>query len=794
MANQHTAASVPVFRPPRLFAALQCLIGVILCLGGGWLLTLHGSAYYLCAGVLTLASGILLWNGRGWGSLLYGLMLVLTLLWALWESGADGWALAPRLIFPGVLGLWLLTPWARRGLDRPSVGARALDPAWGGYAAVSILVVFAGCALISSPNTGGTGSGSTVSSPASQAGADSQWSAYGGTVAGARFSTLDQLTPQNVSGLELAWTFRTGPTPKGPGATLEVTPLEMGNSVYLCNGGNTISSLNAETGALRWRFDPHPQVEGVIAATCRGVAFYEDKNLPEATVCAQRIVTSTIDAKLWAVDAKTGQPCAAFGQNGSVDLKAGLGDVPGDFEFTSAPMIVSDRIILGGGWFTNNDMAGDPVLAVRAFDARTGQFIWAWNNGDHGLREPLPVGQKYVPGTPNAWAPMAADEKLGLVYVPSGNATPDYWGGERTPESERYTSSVVALDIDSGDVRWSFQTTHHDLWDYDTNSQPSLADLNLGRGVAQTLIQGTKRGEIFVLDRATGKPLLEVQEKPVPQGLVAGEHVAATQPFSVGLPSFAGPTLTESAMWGITPFDQMWCRIKFKQARYEGPMTPPGTTPSIEYPGYKGGLGWGGVSVDLDRELMVVSTSRIALYAKLIPREAANTVLANLHGVRSHMQTQIGAPYAAEVAPFLSPIGVPCQQPPYGMLSAVDMKTQQVIWTKPFGTAQDSGPLGFESHLPLTMGVPNDGAAITTRGGLTFIGATQERAVRAFDTRTGQLLWKERVPAGPQATPMTYLSSASGRQFVVIAAGGHPSMRTKPGDYILAYALPQKAP
>lgn len=776
----------------RIFALLLGAVGVLLFLGGCVLFRVGGSAYYAIVGALIAISGALIWNRSGWGSILYGIVLLITLGWALMESGADAWALAPRLVFLSVLGLWLATPFVRRSLSSPAIAGWNIDSGAGGYAAAFVLLILVVCAVIFSPyTTRAQAEAVSHHSTIPNQGVVTDWPAYGGSIAGTRFSPLDQLTPMNVANLRLAWTFRTGPTPKGPGATLEVTPLEIGDSVYLCNGANTVFALDAEDGHLLWRFDPRPQVKGIVGAICRGVAYYQNSLALPGEDCAQRIITSTIDAKLWAVDARTGKPCSGFGREGVVDLKAGLGDVPGDFEFTSAPLVVSDRIILGGGWFTNNDMAGDPVLVVRAFDVRTGQFAWAWNNGVHGLSSPLSTGQKYVPGTPNAWAPMAADEKLGLVYVPSGNATPDYWGGERTEDAERYASSVVALEVGSGDVRWSFQTTHHDVWDYDTNSQPTLADLDLGRGLVQALIQGTKRGQVFVLDRATGKPLLQVNELPAPRSLVPGEHLAATQPYSVELPSFAGPELSERAMWGLTPFDQLWCRIKFREARYEGPMTPPGLSPTVEYPGYKGGIGWGGVSVDLDRNVMIVNSSRIAVYARLIARDEANAILAaaKSRGIHSHIATQIGAPFAAEVAPFLSPIGVPCQQPPYGMLSAVNLKTHKLMWSKPFGTARDSGPFGLESHLPFTMGVPNEGAAITTSGGLTFIGATQERSLRAIDTLTGRLLWSVRVPAGPQATPMTYISKTSGRQFVIIAAGGHPSMRTKLGDYILAYSL-----
>jgi quinoprotein glucose dehydrogenase len=432
---------------------------------------------------------------------------------------------------------------------------------------------------------------------------------------------------------------------------------------------------------------------------------------------------------------------------------------------------------------------------VRAFDAVTGAFAWAWDMGRPGDHGPLGPGEQFTRGTPNVWAPTTADEDLGLVFLPTGNATPDYWGAHRSAESEKYASSVVAVDAETGEPRWSFQTVHHDVWDYDVNSQPTLAEVEIADVMTPVVIQATKRGEVFVLDRRTGRPVTRVDERPAPQGAAAGDWLAPTQPYSTGMPSFGGPPLSERDMWGLTPLDQLWCRISYASARDDGPMTPPGVRPSVKSPGYKGGVGWGGVAVDLDRQIMVVNSSRLANYVTLVPRADADALGVRPRGLgppsRARLQAQAGTPFAVSPKPFLSPLGVPCQEPPYGLLSAVDLRTQKLLWSQPLGTARDSGPMGLESRLPIRMGVPNDGGAVVTRGGLTFIGATQERALRAFETATGRLLWQARVPAGPQATPMTYFSDDSGRQFVVIAAGGHPSMRTKLGDYILAYALPQ---
>jgi membrane-bound PQQ-dependent dehydrogenase (glucose/quinate/shikimate family) len=474
--------------------------------------------------------------------------------------------------------------------------------------------------------------------------------------------------------------------------------------------------------------------------------------------------------------------------------------ISGYYYVSSAPQIVRGRIVVGG-WVSDGQMTGEPAGVIRAFDAVTGAFAWAFDIGnpdDHG--EPAP-GKEYTRGTPNSWAPISADEELGLVYLPIGNATPDYWGGHRTAQDNRFASSVLALDAETGALRWSFQTVHYDLWDYDVGSQPCLIDLTIGGERVPALVQATKRGQNFVLDRRSGKPLFEVQELPAPQGGVEDPaRLSQTQPYSVGMPRFDGLDATEPLglgerhMWGLTPFDQLWSRIKFRRARWQGTMTPPGTDNTINYPGSLGGSNWGSLSFDPERGVMVGQWNRMGMYLRLMPRAEADA-----RGLKPATSAgrdvggdvaQAGTPYAAELSPFLSPLGVPAIAPPYALVTAVDLNTQKVIWTRRSGTAEDSGPLGLRSRLPIPMGVPGLGGAITTRSGLVFIAASGEQSLRAMDLRTGDVLWKGRLPAGGNATPMTYLSPESGRQFVVIAAGGHNLMRTQPGDYIVAYALP----
>lgn len=771
----------------RALAVLFGLIALAIGVGGVKLLTLGGSPYYLLGGIVLLVVTLLLWRRSAKGAALYALFLLVTLGWSLWEAGLDGWALAPRLIAPAILGLLFLIPGIKRSLTT--------GPAWGasaaaGVAALSLATLIA-VSFVPAPGSSGKSLGATVL--AAVAGAPGEWESFGRTAAGDRFSPLSQITPDNVDKLEVAWTYNTGVVQKGVKSPLQATPIMVGDSLYLCTQTNIVIALDPETGKEKWRFDPKVDPTGASAVTtCRGVTYYENAAAPD---CPKRILTATFNAQLIAIDATTGKACQGFGKAGFVDLNVGMGHVlPGFYYVSSAPTLVAGNIVLGG-WVADNQSMDEPSGVIRAFDAVTGKFVWAWDAGRPDHRgEPGP-GEHYTRSTPNSWAPMSADEALGMVYVPTGNPAPDHWGAGRSPASEKYGSATVALDARTGAPRWSFQTAHHDLWDYDVASQPTLIDVEIGGRQVPALVQATKRGEIFLLDRRTGTPLAEVQERPAPQrGAAKGERLAPTQPFSVGMPSFAGPVLTERDMWGLTPLDQLWCRIEFKSLRYDGPMTPPGEDRSLIYPSIGGGMNWGGVAYDPDRKLLIVNSMYYGSIAQLVPRAETDRLhaeaSAQMHNF-SLPQPQAGAPYGILLTGLMSPLNAPCNKPPYGMLSAVDMKTRKLAWTKPIGSARDTGPFGLASGLPIPMGMPMFGGSMTTRSGLTFIGATQDRTFRAFDTATGKLLWSARLPAGGQANPMTYVSPSSGRQFVVISAGGHMMLRSPLGDAVVAYALPR---
>jgi quinoprotein glucose dehydrogenase len=780
-------AQKKLFLVTRALAAILCLIGITLFAGGIRLMQLGGSAYYLITGLTVLISGILVWRLDRRGVWLYLLMLVGTLLWAFWEVGfpLDGWALAPRLIGPLVLGLAFLLPPVQSAL----FGAAGRHFRW---IAATFVVLIASVALVAAIASRDEADAPLGLTP-EMAGAvpDGDWPEYGRDAGGLRYSPLADIQSQNVGKLKVAWTFHTGLS--DPRATFEATPIKIGDGVYFCDGSNRIFALDPDTGRLKWRFDPKADSSGVPVFTCRGVTYFRTPAAPPGSECAERIYTSTMDARLWAVDARTGKPCSGFGAKGVVDLRHGLSDLKKGYNLsTSAPTIVRGKIVLAN-WVKDNSTSYETAV-VRAYDAVTGTFSWAWDIDRPGVTSEPAKDARYSVNTPNVWAPMSADEKLGLIYMPTGNGIPDFWGGARSPEVDKYAAAIVAVDAETGIPRWSFQTAHHDLWDLDVPAQPTLVDWPDGRGgVIPALVQPTKRAATFVLDRRTGRPIVPVHERPVPQGAAPGDRVSPTQPFS-DLPSFVGPNLTEKMMWGLTPLDQLWCRIKFREADYRGPMTPPGVRPFISYPGYGGGSNWGGISIDPQRRLMVINVSRFAMYGQLVRNaDIGKTSSVKLQGEHVGAAPIPGVPFVGQIGPFMSPLGTPCQQPPFGEIGVVDLKTRSVKWSAPFGTAQDSGPMGLRSHLPLPMGTPNMGGALTTRSGLLFIGATLERRFRALNIESGRELWSAPVPAGAHATPMTYRSDRTGRQFVVIASGGGPLMGSGFSDTVTAYALPERA-
>jgi quinoprotein glucose dehydrogenase len=781
---------------------IYALIGLALTGGGAWLAALGGSLYYVVAGLGILITDALLLRGRGEALWVYAAVLIGTMVWAVSEIGFDWWPLAARgdVIFP--LGLWLLTPWITRRLrGGPTLSYRALTlPLWiGVVAAAAVLVI----GLTSNYNeirgtivTVDSGRASEGGQRGDDGQPDADWRSYGRTQFGQRYSPLTQITPANAKDLKVVWTFRTGDLPGKSDpveTTFEVTPIKVRDTLYLCSQHQRLFALEAKTGKLRWSFDPKVQDNPTFQhLTCRGVSYYETApsavnadGTPVPADCHRRIFLPVNDGRMIALDAETGKPCESFANHGTLDLQEGMGIKTAGFYEPTSPPVVSDRILVVAGAVIDNYSTEEPSGVIRGFDVRTGKLVWAWDSGAADENELPSATHTYTNNSPNSWITASFDPKLGLVYLPMGVQTPDIWGGNRDALAERYASALVALDINTGRRVWSYQTVHHDLWDMDLPAQPTLVDLSTSNGVVPAVLQPTKTGNLFVLDRRTGQLIVPAPERPVPQGAAPGDHVAATQPFS-DLTFRPEEKLTGADMWGATIFDQLACRILFHRMRYEGTFTPPSLQGTLVFPGNLGMFEWGGVAVDPIRQIAVANPIAIPFVSKLIPRGPDNPAAPNgAHppGSEIGVQPMYGTPYGVVLHPFVSPIGLPCKRPPWGFMAGIDLKTMKIAWMRRNGTIRDSAPI----PVPIKMGMPSLGGPLTTAGGVAFLTSTADYFIRAYDVRNGDQLWEDRLPAGGQSTPMSY--EVDGKQYVVTAVGGHGSFGTKVGDYVIAYAL-----
>lgn len=789
-----------------LSLVLLLILGLPLAFGGAYLLALGGSPFYCLSGIAVLATAFGLYKRTRWALPLYAVWMLVLLAWSLWEVGLHWWPLATRLGLPALIGLVLAFPASRRS-DPGN------QPFASGRPVLAASVLSAVVALIGIPfhlhETSGTLS-MEVLNPAAKTGdttpAEGDWEAYAGSHHGQRFSQLDQITPDNVHRLGVAWQIQTGDM-KGPGdvneTTFQVTPLKIGNTLYLCTPHSLAIALNADTGAEQWRFDPQAGLESNRQhQTCRGVAFYRGKDSTSAAAmpaiagqqatdgqqvahCQNRIFLPSSNAKLFALDASTGTVCEDFGEQGAIDLMHNMPhQQPGFLNPTSPPVIVDETLIIGAS--VNDNYAVDsPSGVIRAYDVHTGQLRWNWDAGNPDATEPFDPanpGQVYKASSPNSWTIFSADKELGLVYVPLGNRVPDQLGQYRNEYEEKFTAALVALDLETGKLRWHFQTVRHDLWDMDLPAQPALLDLDLPQGRTPAVVLPTKQGDVYVLDRRDGTPIHAVKQRPAPQGTdVPGEHTVATQPVSAL--SFEPPALTEKDMWGASLIDQMICRIQFKQLRYEGRYTAPSLQGTIVYPGNFGTFNWGSVAVDPQRQIMFGMPTYLAFVSTLIPRESLKSDTTMNLGEQG-INANEGAAYAVKMHPFLSPLGVPCQTPPWGTVAAADLRTGQLVYQYRNGTIRDLSPI----PVPIKIGVPGIGGPLMTASGLAFLGAAVDNNFRAYDVATGEVLWDVRLPAGGQATPMSYLNS-QGEQMVLLVAGGHGSIGTQIGDYVIAYKL-----
>jgi quinoprotein glucose dehydrogenase len=793
--HRRGAVSIPLV----LLGVVLALIGAVLAVGGGQLIVLGGSFYYLLAGLGLVASGVLIALRRPMGAWIYVGVFALTVLWALWEVGLQGWPLVPRIVAPTVLLALVLLAWP--ALDTGPRGRR--NALLGAVGLLSFLVVGGGAvALANHPAPAPPLPAATLASADAQAGID--WPAYGGSYGARRYSALSQITPANVGNLKQVWLTHTGDMPsqaaKGKYGA-ETTPLKVGDTLYLCTAKNILIALDPATGKQRWRYDPKVADAWIpYTAACRGVTYYAVPTAVPGGQCATRIIEGTLDARLIAVDARTGVPCPGFGAGGQVDTKAGMGPVdPGMVSITSAPTIVRG-VIVTGHQILDGQIRTAPSGVIQGYDAVTGALRWAWDMTRPDIAALPPEGQTYTRGTPNMWTTASGDEALGLVYLPLGSSAVDYWSSSRTPLEKQYSTSLVALDVATGRPRWSFQAVHNDVWDYDLGAQGTLVDFPGPSGPTPAIVLPSKQGDIYVLDRRTGQPLTKVEERAVPQGGVEPSQRSATQPFSM-FHTLRKADLSERRMWGMSPIDQLACRIQFRKAEYRGFYTPPVKDGHwVEYPGYNGGSDWGGIAIDPRRGIIVANYNDMPNHNRLVPRAEADRLGwaprgqargGSLgEGAEGAGDPQAGTPFAIQVnagwrLPFTKLL---CKEPPYGGLRAIDLRTGKTLWDRPLGSARTNGPFGIPSMLPLEIGTPNNGGSVVTAGGLVFIAATTDNLIRAIDLATGRTVWQAKLPAGGQATPMTY--DVGGRQYLVIMTGGHHFMETPIGDQVIAYALP----
>jgi quinoprotein glucose dehydrogenase len=618
------------------------------------------------------------------------------------------------------------------------------------------------------------------------------WPVYGGDPGASRYSVAQRIDRGNVGSLTVAWTYHTGEAARrgrnfGQGAS-EATPILADGKLLVCTPFNRLIALDPVSGKELWVYDANlsPDFWGSNQLICRGVAVWHDRQAAAEGDCAARVFMATNDARLIALDVATGKPCDGFGDHGTARPQLDVRTLfDGEYQITSPPTIAGDLVMLGSA-MADTLRTRSPSGRITAFDARSGRMVWRFDpiprNADDPAASTWESGSWADTGGGEMWSVGAVDEARDLVFFPIGDATATFYGGTHKG-ANLYTDSVVALQASTGRLVWQFQTVHHDIWDYDLAAQPTLVTVKHEGHDVDAVVQATKMGYVFVLDREAGKPLFPVEERPMPASDVPGEQASPTQPVPVLPPPLVPQRLTADDAWGVAFFDRRACARKIAALRSEGPYTPPSLKGTVLFPFSGGGVNWGGGAVDPARGLFIVNTTRLAHVVRLIPRpERAAAVAAHPN---AEVGAHFGTPYFIQREILLSPLGIPCNPPPWGMLTAIDLNAGTIRWTSVLGSLPESAPV----PLPVQWGTPNFGGPIVTAGGVVFIAATLDRTIRAFDVDTGKELWQAALPASATATPMTY--EVGGRQYLVIVAGGNPRAQAKPGDAVVAFALPR---
>ena len=786
----------------KLTSIVIAIVGIAMLYMGSQLLMVGGSPFYVIMALGLLLTAVTLFRNKKAALSIYAVLMWIVLVWMIYEVGFDKWQWIPRGDIIGLIGLWLAMPWVVRPLYKAQGQSRGFHPFLGTTLILMIALVVGMMFYDPLPQEGTI---TTDRKPTQTVQPKEDWTAYGGTTDGLRFSQLNQITKDNVNKLDVAWTYHTGDVrdaeKDASEYTFEATPLKVNNMLYICTPHNEVHALNPETGEAIWKYQPAKDRSYLQQhQTCRGVSYYDssadlvNNDAASPAICRKRIFNAANDAQLIALDADTGKLCADFGNNGVVDLSANMGPVrPHELMQTSAPLVAGDLVIVGGSIIDNGYNAGNPSGVIRAYNAVTGQLVWNFDPANPEQTQPIAADQTYPQDTPLAWSTLSADLKNGLVYVPFGNASPDEVGINRDPESntEKFRDALVALDLKTGAFKWRFQSSNHDLWDRDNPSQPSLLDIDYQGKKQPVVILPTKTGNLFVLNRLTGQPVYPVNQVPVStEGGVQGEKFAATQPVSSL--NFIPEPLNEKAMWGISPFDQMQCRISFNSLRYDGnPWTPPTEKGSIVFPGNIGVFNWGSVAVDPERQILIASPVRLAYTYHLIKRtqDTANKRLFTKENT-PYWNENFEGDYAINIQRLSSDLGLPCIAPPWGRLAGVDLTTGKTEWLRRVGNTKNQNTSFLPGRFPIgfPMGMVAHGGPLVTAGDLIFHGSTADNFFRAYDINTGELLWETELSAGAQATPATYLGKDN-KQYVVIAAGGHGSLGTTGGDSVVAYRL-----